>query len=186
LATAAAHARRSGIVWRGLAALEGQADWLGAAGRAEPATVCWAAVDQIRLKTRDRTAGDLGLFTASRERDRGALAASEYRKARALGAALTLPEALDYATRALDETTIATNLPAGPARRGRHDLTPREQEVLALLVDGRSDGQIAEALYISKKTAAVHVANIKGKLGAGSRVEIVTKALGIGLAETPG
>ena len=55
--------------------------------------------------------------------------------------------------------------------RGRHDLTPREHEVLALVADGRTDGEIAEALVISKKTASVHVASIKAKLGAGSRAK---------------
>ena len=70
---------------------------------------------------------------------------------------------------------------AGDSRR--HDLTPREHEVLRLLATGRSDGQIAEELFISKKTAAVHVGNIKGKLGASSRVEIVTIALRTGLVD---
>ena len=69
--------------------------------------------------------------------------------------------------------------------RGRYDLTPREREVLALLAAGRSDGEIGEALFISKKTASVHVATIKGKLGARSRVEIATDAIGLGLIEAP-
>ena len=69
--------------------------------------------------------------------------------------------------------------------RGRYDLSPREREVLGLLAAGRSDGEIAEALFISPKTASVHVANIKGKLGAQSRVEIVTSAMAIGLIEPP-
>jgi DNA-binding CsgD family transcriptional regulator/tetratricopeptide (TPR) repeat protein len=73
----------------------------------------------------------------------------------------------------------------GPVPRGRYDLTPREREVLALVVDGRSDGEIAEALFISKKTASFHVAMIKGKLGARSRVEIATDAIGLGLIEAP-
>jgi DNA-binding NarL/FixJ family response regulator len=64
-----------------------------------------------------------------------------------------------------------------PARRGRFDLTPREQEVLALVASGMSDGEIAASLVISKKTASVHVANIKAKLGASSRVEVATIAL---------
>ena len=67
--------------------------------------------------------------------------------------------------------------------RGRYDLTPREREVLALVAAGRSDGEIAEALFISKKTASFHVAMIKGKLGARSRVEIATDAIGLGLIE---
>jgi DNA-binding NarL/FixJ family response regulator len=64
------------------------------------------------------------------------------------------------------------------------ELTPREREVLKLLAAGLSDGQIGERLYISKKTAWVHVAAIKGKLGARSRVEIVTDALSLGLVDT--
>ena len=66
-----------------------------------------------------------------------------------------------------------------------YELTIREREVLELLAAGRSDGEIADALFISKKTAAVHVGNIKGKLGAGSRVAIVTIAMRRGLVSTP-
>ena len=45
---------------------------------------------------------------------------------------------------------------------------------------------MGEALHISRKTASVHVANIKAKLGAASRVEIVVNAIGPGLVESPG
>ena len=55
-------------------------------------------------------------------------------------------------------------------------LTVREREVLGLLAAGRTDGEIAAELFISKKTASVHVANIKGKLGATSRVEMAVLA----------
>jgi DNA-binding CsgD family transcriptional regulator len=51
-------------------------------------------------------------------------------------------------------------------------LTPREREVLALLAEGSADGEIAQRLYISPKTASVHVANLKGKLSADSRVHL--------------
>jgi DNA-binding CsgD family transcriptional regulator len=64
-------------------------------------------------------------------------------------------------------------------------LTPREGEVLGLLAEGRSDAEIAEALFISKKTASSHVAHIKDKLEAGSRVEIVVIAIGLGLVDSP-
>ena len=50
-------------------------------------------------------------------------------------------------------------------------LTGREREVLRLLVTGRSNREIAAALFISPKTASVHVSNILGKLGASSRTE---------------
>jgi DNA-binding CsgD family transcriptional regulator len=75
--------------------------------------------------------------------------------------------------------------PDEPVGRTRYDLSPREREVLRLVAAGRSDGEIGDALFISKKTASVHVANIKGKLGAQSRVEIVTSAIGLGLVEAP-
>ena len=50
-------------------------------------------------------------------------------------------------------------------------LTPREVEVLAQLAKGRTDRQIAEELFISKKTASVHVSNLLRKLDAASRIE---------------
>jgi WD40 repeat protein/DNA-binding CsgD family transcriptional regulator len=62
-------------------------------------------------------------------------------------------------------------------------LSPRELEVVRLLTAGRTDGQIADELFISKKTASVHIANIKGKLGASTRVEIAMLAAHLGLAE---
>lgn len=71
---------------------------------------------------------------------------------------------------------------SGPARaRSRYDLSPRETEVLGLIAAGRSDGEIAAALFISKKTASVHVANIKTKLAVESRVEIAIRAIRLGL-----
>lgn len=73
-----------------------------------------------------------------------------------------------------------------PARRPMPGVfTPRERQVLRLVVEGRSDGDIADALAISKKTASVHVANIKGKLGARSRIEIAIDSIGLGLVERP-
>jgi DNA-binding NarL/FixJ family response regulator len=86
-------------------------------------------------------------------------------------------EALDLAMVAVEAADLQ-DLPAPtPGRRGRFHLTPREQEVLALVASGMSDGEIATSLVISKKTASVHVANIKAKLGALSRVEVATIAL---------
>ena len=78
---------------------------------------------------------------------------------------------------------IAPSLLAA-AKSGRGaGLTARELEVLKLIVAGHSNAEIGEALFISRKTASVHVANIKGKLGATNRVGIVTMALADRLVE---
>jgi DNA-binding CsgD family transcriptional regulator len=60
-------------------------------------------------------------------------------------------------------------------RRGQ-PLTVRELEVLELVSIGRSNRDIADQLYISAKTASVHVSNILAKLGARSRTEAVAIA----------
>ncbi|WP_435857788.1 helix-turn-helix transcriptional regulator [Streptomyces olindensis] len=60
-------------------------------------------------------------------------------------------------------------------------LTAREQDVLRLLALGRSNRQIGEELFISGKTASVHVSNILAKLGASSRGEAVAVAYREGL-----
>jgi two-component system, NarL family, response regulator LiaR len=57
------------------------------------------------------------------------------------------------------------------------DLTDREREVLALLVDGMSNPEIATQLTISRSTARAHVSNILSKLGVARRAEAVSLAL---------
>lgn len=61
------------------------------------------------------------------------------------------------------------------------DLTRREQEVAALLTEGLTNGEVARRLYISPKTAAVHVSNILTKLNMSSRAEIAAWAVRSGL-----
>ena len=58
-----------------------------------------------------------------------------------------------------------------------HDLTPRELEVLALMVEGLTNPQIAQRLVISASTARAHVSSILSKLGADSRTEAVALAI---------
>ena len=70
-----------------------------------------------------------------------------------------------------------------PRPGARTDLTPRESEVLALVAEGRSNGEIGRALFISTKTASVHVSNILAKLGAASRGEAVALARASGLLD---
>ena len=58
-----------------------------------------------------------------------------------------------------------------------HDLTSREHEVLALMVEGLSNPEIAGRLSVSRSTARAHVSNILSKLGVSNRAEAVALAL---------
>ena len=85
------------------------------------------------------------------------------------------------ALRTLGAAPLAASLDRLTPRPGRTALTSREAEVLQLLAEGRSNGEIGRALFISTKTASVHVSNILAKLGAASRGEAVALARSGGL-----
>jgi DNA-binding NarL/FixJ family response regulator len=61
--------------------------------------------------------------------------------------------------------------PAPPKPADRYGLTARETEVLADLAKGAANRQIADALFISEKTASVHVSNLLRKLGVTNCIE---------------
>jgi DNA-binding CsgD family transcriptional regulator/tetratricopeptide (TPR) repeat protein len=77
----------------------------------------------------------------------------------------------------------ATSRPADEL--ARFGLTEREREVLALVAAGRSNPEIARALFISAKTASVHVSNILAKLGVSGRVEAAAVAHRLGITDDP-
>jgi DNA-binding CsgD family transcriptional regulator len=134
-------------------------------------------------------------------------AAAQYRHADAL---LRQHGDRDHARRAAAAALeVAEQLGATPlateirrlAQRGRLDLTPpsppdpdaatdglditaREAEVLSLLAAGRTNREIARALFISDKTASVHVSNLLRKLDAANRVEAAAIAQRLNLADT--
>jgi two-component system, NarL family, response regulator LiaR len=60
-------------------------------------------------------------------------------------------------------------------------LTDREQEVIGLVVQGKSNREIADALVISEKTAKAHISNILGKLGLDDRTQMAVYAIKHGL-----
>ena len=66
------------------------------------------------------------------------------------------------------------------------DLTEREREVLALLVEGLTNPEIADRLYISDSTVKTHVSNILSKLGVSTRTEAASLALQRGLLKEGG
>jgi DNA-binding CsgD family transcriptional regulator len=63
----------------------------------------------------------------------------------------------------------------------RFSLTPREFDVLRLLVQGNSDREIGEALFIGARTVQTHVANLFAKLGVNARAEAAAVAVRRGL-----
>ncbi len=148
-------------------------------------------VDRARARTALleawRLAGDLGAAPLRRELSRLASRAR-----------ISLPEPIDSA--GSGGGAVASGDGPGPRAAGRapfllrlaagndaepadpFNLSPREREVLGVLVEGRSNREIARRLFISERTVAVHVRNILAKLGVSGRVEAATVALRLGLA----
>ncbi len=124
---------------------------------------------------------------AGGDRDQAASAVREaHAVAERLGAAPIAAEAAALARRA------RISLKTGPEPQPedefrRFGLSDREREVLLLVAAGHSNREIAMALFISPKTAGVHVSNILAKLGVSGRVEAAAIAHRSGLtAGQPG
>ncbi|MFF5474174.1 AAA family ATPase [Streptomyces achromogenes] len=139
-------------------------------------------------RVRHRLAGALLAEGGDDERDRAvellrlAAAVAEHLKARPLADAVAR-----LAQRA--RLTLGGGRRRDPAAdpAAAFGLTSRERDVLGLVAAGRTNRQIAEELFISPKTASVHVSNILGKLGVSGRGEAAAVAhrLGLLVAGTP-
>jgi len=145
--------------------------------------------DEIEARWRQAEA----LLLAGRPRSvaAGPLRAA-YRGARELGATPTAARIEELARRARIDLDVAppaeraaTGARAPGARVGIESLTRREREVLALLAEGRTNREIARRLFISHKTASVHVTNIKEKLQVATRVEAAGVAIRLGMGSSP-
>lgn len=116
---------------------------------------------------------------ADRDRAQTALRAA-HRISSSLGA-LPLAHAVErlarYARIELSEDTPSSDdQPQQASPSDQLGLTPREVDVLALVAEGKTNAQIGEILFISDKTASVHVSHILAKLGASNRVEAASIA----------
>jgi DNA-binding CsgD family transcriptional regulator len=98
-----------------------------------------------------------------------------------IGWALLRREIASLAARARLRLDEAPARVSRASRTNAFGLTAREHEVLALVAQGRSNREIADGLFISEKTAGVHVSNILGKLGVRGRTEAAAVAHRLGI-----
>jgi DNA-binding NarL/FixJ family response regulator len=123
-------------------------------------------------------------MTARGEREDAARTLGDVRDAaKQIGAAWLLAEIDGLAGRA--RLTLPGAPPAVSAPAAAEDpfgLTPREQQVLALLADGCTNREIGQQLFMAEKTASVHVSRILAKLDVRSRTEAAAVAHRLGLA----
>jgi DNA-binding CsgD family transcriptional regulator len=92
----------------------------------------------------------------------------------------TINEAMDLASDIAARESRARKAPS-PDASSPPALSPREFEVLRLAAQGLTDQQIADALFMSRRTATTHQANIRQKLGVQNRAEAVAYASREGL-----
>jgi predicted ATPase/DNA-binding CsgD family transcriptional regulator len=143
----------------------------GATGRFAEALTAWAAM--LALRQHD-TVPDLPLWARRRDkplrRVRRALGPARARAAEDRGAAMSPAAAAEYAL-------MLTEPGPPPATPGQARLSAREQQLVALVAQGRSDAQIAAELYISIRTVRSHLDRIGDKTGCRRRVDLTRLAL---------
>jgi DNA-binding CsgD family transcriptional regulator len=126
--------------------------------------------------TPSRRAGHERVVAGLRERLTEPVFAAAWAEGRALSSPQILAEVLARAAGSgADSAPVEAPAPGS-------GLSRRERQVLALLIAGRTDREIAAALFISQRTASTHVGAILRKLNAGTRAEAAVRAVREGLA----
>jgi non-specific serine/threonine protein kinase len=185
-AAAAAGLHDVGQPWMACGCLAEAAATAVGLGRLEPAARLFAALDALRTAM---GAAGVSAFVLDHERHeqalataRAALGTDRFAAAWAAGLALSFDEAIAVATTLAQQVNspdpaLAAAASTDDAWAEEVGLSSREREVLALLMTGRSDKEIAEALYVARPTASKHVASILAKLDVASRAAAVAVAL---------
>ncbi len=112
---------------------------------------------------------------------RSALGEADFVGAWEAGRALSLEEAIAEAEALADATDHRPLLGTSPSS-AVHGLSLREMEVLRLVAAGKTDAEVAEALFLSKRTVGTHLTNILAKLDLANRTEAAAWAVRHGLA----
>ncbi len=146
--------------------------------------------EAVRLLTAASTRGQsvyLSLLLAEgREYERYLAAAraqlteQEFEQAQQEGRSQTLEQAIEYAM----SLSLVPTTPTSKTHDDFRGLTEREREVVALIGQGKTNGEIAVELVLSKRTVEKHVANILSKLELTSRAQIIRWAMEHGLRNT--
>jgi DNA-binding CsgD family transcriptional regulator len=162
-------------------AMEGLAELATAAGQPERAARLFGAAAAVRetLGVPVKMAGSAG-SASTRRRTRGDRVASGFAAAGSEGRAVPVADAVAEAL-AVRATTDGVATGDGQRAAVHYALTRREREVLRLLVQGRTDAEIAVALFISPHTVATHVKRVLAKFGVHSRAAAVAAAFHDGL-----
>jgi predicted ATPase/DNA-binding CsgD family transcriptional regulator len=163
-------------------ALAGLAEVAMAAGEAERAARLLGAAEELTEAGGLARAACIDLHNRAFAAVRGALPGPGFAAARAAGRALGLEEAVAEGL-AVEPAEAARRAPHPPVPAGEAAiaLTAREREVLPMLVAGKTDREIAEALFIGRRTAEGHVARLLAKLGAPTRTAAAGVAIAAGL-----
>jgi non-specific serine/threonine protein kinase len=115
---------------------------------------------------------DFAEYRKARSTARKELGEQAFADAWAAGRAMSLQEAIALAMQAEAGPPPAST--ASPT--DRFGITPREYDVLCLLAEGRTDQEIADALYLSRRTVNTHVSRLLAKLGVPNRRQAIAMA----------